>query len=124
MNLPAKDRVIAPHDQTLLNKNTPAVTLPVDAGKVCVIANNHESHHGPAHTLTPINVWDIRLNQGHGAGRHSDTLQVNGVQIARDAEVVMFGRAGSEVVLEASNDATLLLSGEPIDEPIVATVRS
>jgi len=47
------------------------------------------------------------------------TVQVNGNQLAREGELVCFERAGSEISIEANNDATLLLlSGEPIDEPI------
>jgi quercetin 2,3-dioxygenase len=132
VNLPAKDKMSAPHYQTLLDKNIPVVALPDDAGKVRVIAGDYAGHHGPAQTFTPINVWDVRLNQGHGSRftvpeGHTlavvvlrGTVQVNGTQIARDAEMVMLDRVGSDLLLEANSDATLLLlSGEPIDEPIV-----
>jgi redox-sensitive bicupin YhaK (pirin superfamily) len=132
VNLPAKEKMSAPHYQTLLDKDIPDVALSDDAGKVRVIAGDYEGHHGPAHTFTPINVWDIRLNHGHGnrfnvPEGHTlaivvlrGTVLVNGTQIARDAEMVMLDRAGSDVLLEANSDATLLLlSGEPIDEPIV-----
>ena len=45
---------------------------------------------------------------------------VNGSEVAREAQLVTFDRAGDAVSLEANSDATvLLLSGEPIDEPIV-----
>jgi len=48
------------------------------------------------------------------------TVQVNGEQVARDAQMVMLDREGSDVMLDANNDVTLLLlSGEPINEPIV-----
>ena len=48
------------------------------------------------------------------------TLQVNGTQVLREAQTVLFDRAGDEVLLEANDEAlVLLLSGEPIDEPIV-----
>jgi hypothetical protein len=132
VNLPASDKMSAPGYQTLLDRDIPAVALPNEAGKLRVIAGDYDGHRGPAHTFTPINVWDIRLNQGHDArfnvpDGHTlaivvlrGTVQVNGVQVARDAEMVMLDRAGSDVLLEANSDATvLLLSGEPIDEPIV-----
>ena len=48
------------------------------------------------------------------------TVQVNGSEIVRDAQLVMLDGDAGEVVLEANSDATLLvLRGEPIDEPIV-----
>ena len=48
------------------------------------------------------------------------TVQINGDAVAREAQLVQFERDGSEIVIEANSDATLLLlSGEPIDEPVV-----
>ena len=41
-------------------------------------------------------------------------------RVARDAERVTFERRGEEIRIDAKADATvLLLSGEPIEEPIV-----
>lgn len=87
---------------------------------------------GPARTHTPINVWDLRLNQG-GSARlelppgHTlslavlrGTVLVNGSQVAREAQLVHLAREGGKVEIEANSDAVLLLlGGEPIDEPIV-----
>jgi quercetin 2,3-dioxygenase len=48
------------------------------------------------------------------------TVLVNGSEIAREAQMVLLDRAGQDVSIEANNDATLLvLSGVPIDEPVV-----
>lgn len=47
-------------------------------------------------------------------------LRVNGKQAAHEAQLVVLDRDGADVFVEAESDATfLLLSGEPIDEPIV-----
>ncbi len=132
VNLPAKDKMSTPRYQTLLDADIPVVALPGDAGKVRVIAGEYSGRKGPAATHTPMNVWDVRLNAGktarfelpdghtlavvvlHGA------IEVNGAEIARDAQMVLLDRAGIGLELEANNDAKLLvLSGEPIDEPIV-----
>ena len=53
-----------PGYQTLLNKDIPAVTLDNNAGVLRVVAGNYQDHQGPAHTFTPMNVWDLRLNAG------------------------------------------------------------
>lgn len=46
---------------------------------------------------------------------------VNGEAIAREAQVVGLNRGGSDFTLKPNSDAVvLLLSDEPIDEPIVA----
>lgn len=132
VNLPAKDKMAAPGYQTLLSADIPLVTLPDNAGTVRVIAGEHAGHRGPAHTFTPIDVWDVRLNQGHiseflvpqGCTLAlivlRGTVQVNAEQVAREAQMVLFDRAGDAIAIEANSDALLLLlGGEPIDEPIV-----
>ncbi len=48
------------------------------------------------------------------------TVQVNGGEIVREAQLVILDRDAGEVMLEANSDASLLvLSGEPLNEPIV-----
>jgi quercetin 2,3-dioxygenase len=133
VNLPAKDKKATPGYQTLLNQDILSVSLPDAAGTVRVIAGDYQGHHGAARTFTPINIWDLRLARGktttltlpeghtvalvvlHG------TMLVNGAQIAREAQLVQLDRDGGGITLETNDDTTVLvLSGEPIDEPVVA----
>ena len=45
---------------------------------------------------------------------------VNGEHVAREAQLVVMEQSGTTVTIEANSDVVLLLmSGEPIDEPIV-----
>jgi redox-sensitive bicupin YhaK (pirin superfamily) len=132
VNLPARDKMTDPRYQTLLDTDIPKVALDDGAGTVRVIAGQHWGYPGPAYTVTPMDVLDIRLNQGGRAelvlpeGRTlalvvlRGTLLVDNRRMAGEAQVVVFGRAGTRIAIEAKSDATLLLlSGEPIDEPIV-----
>ena len=132
VNLPAKDKMAAPGYQTLLDAEIPSVGLPDEAGRVRVIAGEYGGHRGPARTFTPIDVWDVRLNAGKSAnfslpeGRTlalvvlKGTVLVNGSAVTREAQLVTLARDGSDIAIEANSGATvLLLSGEPIDEPIV-----
>ncbi|MHA3564161.1 pirin family protein [Yersinia enterocolitica] len=132
VNLPAKDKMTAPGYQAIRNETIPQVALPEGAGSLRVIAGDYAGKNGPANTFSPLNVWDIRLNQGKSAefslpdGWNTalivlrGTVQVNGDTLARDAEMVLLDSTGSNVTIEANNDAVLLLlSGEPIDEPII-----
>jgi quercetin 2,3-dioxygenase len=133
VNLPGKDKMSKPGYQTLLDTDIPAVSLAGNAGTVRVIAGDHEGHKGPARTFTPVDIWDVRLKAGK-TGTFTlpeghvlavvvlvGTIEVNGVQIARDAEMVLLDRSGGEITVEANGDAQLLiLSGEPIDEPLAA----
>lgn len=132
VNLPAKDKSTAPGYQAIVDASIPAVNLPDEAGTLRIIAGDYAGQTGPAHTFTPIQVWDMRLKQGKSAelslpeGWNTllivlhGTVMVNGSTLAREAQLVVFDRPGTTLRIEASNDATLLLlSGEPIDEPIV-----
>ncbi|WP_227734106.1 pirin family protein [Yersinia proxima] len=132
VNLPAKDKMTTPGYQAIRSENIPQVALPEGAGSLRVIAGDYAGKNGPANTFSPLNVWDIRLNQGKSTefslpdGWNTalivlrGTVQVNGDAIARDAEMVLLDATGSHVTIEANNDAVLLLlSGEPIDEPII-----
>ena len=132
VNLPAKDKMSAPKYQTLLDKDIPVIELPDGAGRVRVIAGEYDDQRGPADTFTAMNVWDLRLQAGaalklsvppgHTAALvvlHG-TVLVNGDETVQDAQWVLFERAGSAIALQANSDATLvLLSGEPLDEPVV-----
>ncbi|RRU10385.1 pirin family protein [Stenotrophomonas maltophilia] len=132
VNLPAQDKMGAPGYQTLLDAQIPSVELPDGAGRVRVIAGRFDNHAGPARTHTPMDVWDIRLRQGHHAelpvadGRTlalvvlKGTARINSGQPVGEAQLVTFDRSGEDVFVDADSDATvLLLSGEPIDEPVV-----
>jgi hypothetical protein len=132
VNLPAQDKLEKPGYQTLLDRDIPSVDLPDDGGRVRVIAGEFDGRRGPAHTFTPIDVWDVRLNQGKAAQfalpeGHTlalvvlhGSVKVNGKAVAHDAQMVLLDRAGTDVSIEAQTDAVIvLLGGEPIDEPIV-----
>ncbi|MGX1588107.1 pirin family protein [Brevundimonas diminuta] len=132
VNLPAKDKMTRPGYQSILNADIPTVSLPDDAGTARIIAGAMDGSKGPATTFTPINVWDVRLNrdaettlvlpEGHTAMVVvlSGHVTVNGDQPAGAAEALLLDRQGDSVTLSADADTTLLiLTGEPIDEPIV-----
>jgi quercetin 2,3-dioxygenase len=131
VNLPAKDKMATPGYQAILNAGIPAVELPEGAGSIRVIAGNYDGQPGPARTFSPMQVWDMWLQPGanvelsategwntavivlHGA------VQVNGAA-AREAQMVVLEPSGTGLLIEAKDEAVLLLlSGEPIREPIV-----
>ncbi len=131
VNLPAKDKMTDAGYQTILDSDIPSLPLADNAGSLRLIAGEFAGVKGPARTFTPIDVWDVRLNAGKAvtldlhAGRNTalvvlkGTVQINGVELVREGQLALFERDGDQLSLESNNDATfLLLSGEPIDEPI------
>ncbi|WP_219096511.1 pirin family protein [Pseudomonas sp. UMAB-40] len=132
VNLPARDKMADAGYQTILDGDIPNLPLKDKAGSLRLIAGEFEGHTGPARTFTPIDVWDLRLNGGKWLtldlheGRNTalvvlrGTVQVNGLELVREGQLALFEREGHQLSLEANDDAVvLLLSGKPIDEPIV-----
>jgi redox-sensitive bicupin YhaK (pirin superfamily) len=132
VNLPAKDKMTPPGYQTLLDAQIPAVELANGAGKLRVIAGDYEGAKGHARTFTPINIWDVRLKagakteftleEGHTLMLlvQSGSVKLNGERSAGASQLALFAREGGAISVEAESDAKLLvLSGEPIDEPVV-----
>ncbi|QYY28277.1 MULTISPECIES: pirin family protein [Cupriavidus] len=132
VNLPAKDKMTPAGYQAINDRDISAVMLPDGAGTVRVIAGEFGDRAGPARTFTPMNVWDLRLNQGSLSelpvpeGWNAalivlrGTVKVNARTVAGEAQMVLLERSGNGISIEASTDAVaLLLAGEPIDEPIV-----
>ncbi|MDF1729520.1 MAG: pirin family protein, partial [Sulfitobacter sp.] len=132
VNLPARDKMTDAGYQTILDGDIPTLPLADHAGSLRLIAGEFDGVKGPARTFTPIDVWDMRLKAGRSvtldlhAGRNTalvvlrGTVRINGTEVAREGQLALFERDGTQLRLESSDDAmVLLLSGEPIDEPIV-----
>jgi redox-sensitive bicupin YhaK (pirin superfamily) len=132
VNLPAKVKMSPPKYQDITDRLIPAVPLPNGAGAVRVIAGAFGEAKGPASTFTPINLWDVRLNASHSAEfklpeGHTlailifrGAVKLNGSKAAGEAELAVLDRRGDSVSIEAEKEARLLLmSGEPIEEPVV-----
>ncbi|WP_339468454.1 pirin family protein [Pseudomonas capeferrum] len=132
VNLPARDKRAAAGYQTLLATDIPVVALDGNGGSLRVIAGEYQGQPGPARTFTAMDVWDMRLNAQSSVqlpvatGRNAalvvlrGSVRVNGEREAGPASLVLFERGGEGIAIEALEDASvLLLSGEPIDEPIV-----
>lgn len=131
VNLPAKYKMSAPHYQSIPSTAIPVITLSDNRGSVRVIAGEFEHTVGPAHTFTSLNVWDLRLASsdcfkvevpdGHNTllAMLRGTVNIAGSETLAAAEVALFDRTGSHILIDHASDAVaLLLSGEPIDEPI------
>lgn len=132
VNLPAKDKSAAPGYQLLESQSMPKVALPNDAGTLRVIAGDYLGNIGAAKTFSPLDVWDLQLNKGKTvgiptkAGRHvglvmlRGSMFVDGRSALNEGELMILDDTDSNILLEATEDAlVLLLSGDPIDEPVV-----
>ena len=131
VNLPKASKMTAPGYQTILNGDIPAIELDGGAGRLRVIAGSYQGRKGPARTFTPVELYDLHVKAGRrvtltlpdGQNTSVFVLQgraaVNGSRQAGEAELILCKRNGSQVVIEAGEDSLLLvMSGDPIEEPI------
>jgi len=131
VNLPRASKMSAPRYQTILNADIPAINLDGGAGQLRVIAGSYLGHKGPARTFTPVELYDLQLKAGRQAqlslpeGHNTSVFvlqgraTVNGSHEAGEAELIVCKRNGSRVTIDAKEESRILImSGEPIEEPI------
>jgi redox-sensitive bicupin YhaK (pirin superfamily) len=131
VNLPAKLKMTKPGYQAILDKQIPAIDLMNGSVQARIIAGDFSGHQGPAHTFTPMNVIDLKLKKGSmnipvSEGWNVSLVVLKGAieagegVVAKDAQMLMFSNQGQDIQVNVLEDSiALLLSGEPIDEPII-----
>lgn len=133
VNLRAADKSAPPRYQTLLKGDIPVVSLPDESGELRIIAGEYAGMRGPALTFTPIHLWDVSLRPGKTTtlplpeGHTTAVLVLEGGVVAPDGrkaapgDLAVYSREGGGIALTADDDGAklLLMSGEPIDEPVV-----
>jgi redox-sensitive bicupin YhaK (pirin superfamily) len=130
VNLPSKYKMVSPKYQEITNAMMGKYRLPDNEGVVEIIAGELNGVKGAATTFTPIQLYNARLKKGatidlnfpsqHNTGLLviEGSLLVNGKEAGAD-HFVLFKNDGESISIEATEDAVvLILSGEPIDEPI------
>ena len=133
VNLPAKDKMSTPKYQAIAHDRMAQYPLPDGGGSNEVIAGNYNGAQGPATTFTPVHMYNARLNKGGKAefefpANYNTSLlviegaiRVNGTeQVATDHFVLLANKPGTIQVEATEQAVVLVLSGEPIDEPIAA----
>ncbi len=133
VNLPAKDKKAKPKYQAITRSSIAKHELPDNAGTIEVIAGNYNGTKGPATTFTPIEMYNARIKKGAtitlnfpenfntGILVVEGSVRVNENEDAPQDHFILFKNEGEEITITAEQDSILLvLSGEPIDEPIAA----
>lgn len=133
VNLPAKYKMSAPKYQGITNSQINKYSLKDGMGVVEVIAGNYGNVTGAASTFSPVNMFNARLEEGGKAGFDfpatyntallvvAGEIDVNGTQTVAENHFVLFENEGEHFSVEATKKAiVLILSGEPLNEPIAA----
>lgn len=130
INLPAKDKMSKPKYQAIKNSEMARVEL-AENGFVELIAGEYLGKKGPATTFSPINMMNAKLKAGGKAEfsfpAHFNTaalvvegnIAINEKKKVPSNHFVVFKNEGETFTLEAQEDSiVLIISGEPIKEPI------
>ena len=131
INLPAKDKMSKPKYQAVKQADMAKFILPDNGGNIEIIAGSYQGITGNASTFTPIELYNARINKGGKASFNfasnfntgfmivEGSVKINGTELAQVDSFIHFKKEGEEVSLEAlENSVVLILSGQPIDEPI------
>lgn len=130
VNLPAKDKMSKPKYQAISKTEMQKADLG-ENGFIEVIAGSYKGSKGPAITFSPIHMMNAKLKQG-GKAQFSFPSQFNTAALVIEGHIivnseekapadhfVLFKNEGENFTLEATEDSTvLIISGEPINEPI------
>jgi redox-sensitive bicupin YhaK (pirin superfamily) len=133
VNLPAKYKMSNPKYQAIANREMGIVKLENNSGLVEIISGEYQGIKGPANTFTPITMLNVKLNS-HGEAEfnfpaHFNTallvidgeIQVNETAVVPADHFLLFENEGEQFTIKGLKDSTVLvLSGEPINEPITA----
>lgn len=133
VNLPAKDKKSNPKYQAIKNQDIPRYNLSNNAGVIEVIAGKYQDTIGSASTFTPVHLFNAKLKKDGKANfsfpSHYNTallilegnIIVNGEEKITTNHFALMANDGENFEIEATDDAlVLVLSGEPINEPIAA----
>ncbi len=133
VNLPARFKMSSPKYQAITKEQISRHKLADDQGSIEVIAGSYQDTQGVASTFTPIHMYNAKLRQGAQAAFGfpanyntaalviEGSIEVNGQERIPTDHFVLFGNDGSNFTIDAVEDAiVLILSGEPIGEPIAA----
>ncbi|WP_368248147.1 pirin family protein [Clostridium perfringens] len=134
VNLPKDKKMIEPKYQPLLKEEMGILKLDNDKGEISIIAGEVNGVKGPANTFTNINLYNINLkNYGNttlSEPKNFNTAililkgeaKVNEDKICKEGDFIVFENVEGEILLESLTEESLflVLSGEPINEPVVS----
>lgn len=134
VNLPKDKKMIEPKYQPLLKEEMGVLKLDNDKGEISIIAGEVNGVKGPDNTFTNINLYNINLkNYGNttlSEPKNFNTAililkgeaKVNEDKICKEGDFIVFDNVEGEILLESLTEESLflVLSGEPINEPVVS----
>ena len=132
INLPKKHKMTEAKYQSIEHATKPEVKLPDNKGSVYVIAGDYKGTKGVATTFSPINIYDIHLNEkgdcnftvpedfNTGILVIDGAVTINGKEVAENHYAQLKNEAGEIQITASKKTILLVLSGQPLNEPYVS----
>ena len=133
VNLPSKYKMTSPKYQGIENKTMSKYQVDNGKGVVEIIAGNYKGMNGSATTFSPVNLLNAKLTVGTTADFSfrdnfntgllviDGEIKINDSITVTENSFVLFKHDGETFKIEAlKNCIVLILSGEPIDEPVAS----
>jgi redox-sensitive bicupin YhaK (pirin superfamily) len=131
VNLPKMHKMTTPKYQGIENEKMSKYHIDNGKGVIEIIAGSYNGLNGSASTFSPVNLFNTRLTAGTSASFSFPAIYNTGVLViegeikindSKSADqnyFVLFSHDGETFKFEAIKDSiVLILSGEPINEPI------
>ncbi|MBS1762697.1 MAG: pirin family protein [Bacteroidetes bacterium] len=133
VNLPAKNKMSQPKYQSITKDQIAVYNLPDNGGTVEVIAGNYKDKTGPASTFSPVNLMNLKIKRGARTDFNfpanfntgliviEGKIRINDNETADTDRFILLANDGEIFSVEAEEDSVvLIMSGEPLNEPIAA----
>lgn len=133
VNLPAKYKMSTPKYQTIRNEDIGRIIIDDAGSEIEVIAGNYNDIKGMASTFTPIHIFNVKLKRDSEAPLNfpasyntallviEGQITINGSEAVGTDHLALMANDGEDFMVTATTDAlVMVLSGEPINEPIAA----
>ena len=134
VNLPKEHKMTKPKYQPISKEKIGVYKLDNDEGEIRVIAGDVKGVKGPASTFTKMNIYNVDI-KNHGKVVLNEPgdfntgllilngeIKINDGSIYKKNDFVLFDNVDGDIILESisENSLVIVLSGEPINEPIVS----
>lgn len=134
VNLPSKYKMTKPKYQPITKENISVYKLANHEGEIKVIAGEVKGVKGPASTFSKMNIYNVYL-KNHGKVILNEPsefntgiliingeMKINNDSIYKENDFILFDNVEGEIILESVSEDSLaiVLSGEPLNEPVIA----
>jgi quercetin 2,3-dioxygenase len=133
VNLSSKYKMTSPKYQGIENKSMSKYQIDNNKGVVEIIAGSYKGLNGSATTFSPVNLFNVKFATGASTDfSFKDSfntgllviegeIKINDLKTVGEDNFVLFKHEGESFIIEALKESVvLILSGEPIKEPVAS----